>query len=103
MTDKSINAMNVNDEYEFVRVEGMIDSGAFETISPIELVGGNEIRGAEMSKNGDSYSACNGSKVENKGCTTIERESDEGMKESEVCVPNRPRNEETADICQESN
>ena len=41
----------------------MIDSGAFDTISPMELVGGNEIRETEMSKNGDSYSACNGSKV----------------------------------------
>ena len=58
----------------------MIDSGAFDTISPMELVGGNDVRETEMSKNKECYSACNGTKVKSKGCTTIEAESDEGLK-----------------------
>ena len=52
---------------EYIRVEGMIDSGASDTISPMELVGGNEVRETEMSKNRECYSACSGTKVENKG------------------------------------
>ena len=78
--EKAIMAVDANDEYEYIRVEGMIDSGAFDTISPMELVGGNEVREAEMSQNGECYSACDGTEVENKGCATIEGESDEGVK-----------------------
>ncbi len=33
-----------------------------------------------MSKSKECCSACNGTKVENKGCTTIEGESDRGIK-----------------------
>ena len=57
--NKSIMAVDTNDEYEYIRMEGMMDFGAFDTISPIELLGGNKIRETEMSKNGDCYSACN--------------------------------------------
>ena len=44
------------------------------------MVGGNEVRETEMSKSKECYSARNGTKVEIKGCTTIEGESDEGIR-----------------------
>ncbi len=78
--EKAIMAVDTSDEFEYIRVEGMIDSGALDTIRPMELVGGNEVRETETSKSNECYSACNGTKVENKGCTTIEGESDEGIK-----------------------
>ena len=78
--EKAIMAVDTNDEYEYIRVEGMIDSGAFDTISQMELVGGNEVRETEMSNSKECYSACNGTELENTGCATIERESDEGVK-----------------------
>ena len=75
--DKVIMTVDTNDGYEHITVEGVIDSGAFDTISPMELVAGTDVRETEMSKKGECYSACNGTKVENKGCTTIEGGSDE--------------------------
>ena len=43
-------AADTSGEYEHIRVEGMIDSGASDTRSQMELVGGNEVRETEMSK-----------------------------------------------------
>ena len=49
--EKAIMAVDTSDEYIYIRAGGMIDSGAFDTISLVELVGGNEVRETEMSKN----------------------------------------------------
>ena len=53
---KSVMTVEANEEYEHIRVEGMTGSGAFDTISPMELVEGNEFRETEVSKNGQCYS-----------------------------------------------
>ena len=46
--EKVIGAVDM-EEYENVHVEAIIDSGAFDTICPMEMVGGSELRQTEAS------------------------------------------------------
>ena len=67
------------DEYEHVEVEGVMDSGAFDTICSKELIGGNEIRETKASKAGMNYWAANGTSIKNKGEADLKGEGPDGM------------------------
>ena len=98
--EKAIMSVDTSDEYEYIRVEGMIDSGAFYTISPMELVGGNEAqkRKCQRVRNATAHA------TEQKWRTKDVPQSKENLtkSESEICVANRRRNEEDVDISTKS-
>ena len=68
------------DEYEHVEVNGVMDSGAYDAICPMELFGATEIKETGMSKSGQHYRKRGGSKVKNGGCTTLGGESEDNVK-----------------------
>ena len=55
------------EEYEDITVDAVMDSGAFDTICPLEMIGGSEIRETKSSKAGMDYYAINGAGIRNKG------------------------------------
>ncbi len=47
---KMLMGLNTENEYEKIEVDAVMDSGAFDTVCSLELVGGNEIKDTELSK-----------------------------------------------------
>jgi len=66
-------------EYEKVRVEGLMDSGAFDTIGPKGLMGGNEIRQTAASKRAAKYHSVDGGEITNIGEGDLMGVSEEGV------------------------
>ena len=75
---KMIGSME-QDEHEEIKVDAVMDSGAFDTVCPMELVGGNKIRQTEASKAGMDYYACNGDPIRNKGAVDIAAVGEDGQ------------------------
>ncbi len=81
-TRRALMAMDrgkVPDGYERVRIEGVMDSGAYDTIGYKGLFGGDEIRQTEASKKGMNYYAVNGGEVKNMGEADLKGVSDDGV------------------------
>ena len=75
---KMIGSME-QEGYEEINVDAVMDSGAFDTVCPMELVGGNKIRQTEASKAGMNYYACDGDPIRNKGAVDIAAVGDDGQ------------------------
>ena len=55
------------EEYKHITVDAAMDSGAFDTICALDMIGGNEVRQTRASKAGMDYYARNGAEIRNKG------------------------------------
>ena len=66
-------------ELEEIEVDGVMDSGAYDTICSDELMGGNEIRDTVASKNGINYYGPNGNPIKNKGEGDLEGIAGDGI------------------------
>ena len=62
-----------------ISVDAVMDSGAFDTICPLEMIGGNELRQTKASKAGMDYYAVNGAEIRNKGEVDLVGTSEGGM------------------------
>ena len=66
------------EEYEDITVDAVMDSGAFDTICPLEMIGGSEIRETKSSKAGMDYYAITGAGIRNKGEVDLVGVSEKG-------------------------
>ena len=76
--DRMIGSLD-QEEYEQISVDAVMDSGAFDTICPLEMIGGNEVRQTKASKAGMDYYAVNGAEIRNKGEVDLMGTSEGGM------------------------
>ena len=66
------------DEYEWVNVDAVVDSGAIDTICPKDLIGGNVIRETEISRRKGKYTAANGGTITNEGESKLTGVAEDG-------------------------
>ena len=55
------------EEYEQIQVDAVMDSGAFDTICRLDMIGGSTVRQTKASKAGMDYCAINGAEILSKG------------------------------------
>ncbi len=79
VTDKNrdSNLMAMEEEWETVRVEGLVDSGAIDTIGPKDLLGAEGKRDDKMM--GTKYYDVKGGVITNMGGVRIKGKSDDGV------------------------
>ena len=69
----------VNEEFEWVQEESILDSGAFDSFIGMKHVDGEDIKQTHASKNKEKYwTACEGS-IQNEGEALINAKSNEGI------------------------
>ena len=68
-----------SDEMEIVKVNAIMDSGAYDIVMPQHMVGGNEIRDTKRSKEGYVWHDVKGNSVRNIGESDVTGMSADGI------------------------
>jgi len=66
------------DEFEWMEIDAILDSGAVDTIAPKEMIKGNKIRQTDISKRNGKYSSADGGIIQNIGECDIEGVAHDG-------------------------
>ena len=76
---RDLMTLKQNDEMETVKVDAVMDSGAYDIVVPKEMIGGNRIRQTESSKAGYSWYDVKGGEVKNLGEGDLKGVSHDGI------------------------
>jgi hypothetical protein len=75
----AVGSKNNKDEYEDFAVDAVMDSGACDTITSLDIIGDNEVRETKSSKQGMNYYGPDGSPIKNWGESDVKGVSEDGI------------------------
>ena len=76
---RDLLSMGNDEEMETVKVDAVMDSGAFDIVAPKGMMGGNEIRETKASKSGYNWYDVKGGAVKNLGEGDLKGFSEDGI------------------------